>query len=128
MSFDVWLERPACTHCGRSAGTVFEFNLTHNVNKIVDACLVAAGAPRAKEAGAYYEDWSWGRLSGWKADDAGPLLERALAEAQSSSREPEFRAMEPENGWGSLDNVRTWLLKLSIACRENPDAVIWASG
>lgn len=130
MSFDVCLTKPPCECCKRPYGTLFEFNLTHNVNKIVDACFVAAHAPTARspKPGSAYNEWSWGRLNGWAAKDALPVLQIAYAEAVAPWRETEFRAMAPPNRWGSLDDVRDCLRRLRLACLEHPDAVIEASG
>lgn len=125
MSFDVSLVKPPCAHCGREGEAVFEFNLTHNVNKIVSVCVEGS---RGKREGAPYQDWAWGRLDGWTAKDALPILEIAYARAVAPWREGEFRTMEPENGWGSLDDVRRCLAELIIACRENSNATIEVSG
>jgi hypothetical protein len=128
MSFDVYLEHPHCEHCGRRDADVFWFNLTHNVNCIVDACLVAGGATRAKNDEQYYVERSWGRLNGWRAGDLIDILTRAAQVANDPDRADEFRAMEPDNGWGTLDSVRRKLDELLEACRANPSAFIRASG
>jgi hypothetical protein len=129
MSYDVWLIAPACDHCKRGGEEVYSFNLTHNVNGIVDACLKAWGDVRAKDdAGGSYTMRSWGALDGWRASDATPILERAVEEANDPRREREFRAMEPSNGWGKLDDVRRVLSEFLSACQQHPDASIRASG
>lgn len=129
MSYDVWLTKEPCPSCKRGYTSLGDFNLTHNVNGIVDACISAAGDIRAKNAdGTTYEMHSWGRLDGWTAGDAVPVLERALAEAMNPARLQEFRAMEPRNGWGKLEDVRRVLMEFIAACREHPDAKIRAAG
>lgn len=129
MSYDVWLVKPPCPCCKREFKDLGSFNLTHNVNGIVDACIRAFGDVGAKNAdGTTYEMGSWGRLDGWTAGDAVPVLERALAEANNPARLREFRAMEPSNGWGKLDDVRRVMAEFLAVCREHPDAKIRASG
>lgn len=129
MSYDVWLMKDACPCCKRDWPDLGSFNLTHNVNGIVDACLRAHGDVKAKNPdGTTYEMNSWGRLDGWVAGDAVPVLERALAEAQNPARLREFRAMEPSNGWGTLEDVRRVMAEFLVACRQHPDAKIRAAG
>lgn len=129
MSYDVWLVREPCPCCKRPYTGLGDFNLTHNVNRIVDACLSAYGDIQAQSGdGTTYEMHSWGRLDGWTAKDAVPVLERALVEAKNPARLREFRAMEPDNGWGKLEDAQRTLSEFLDACRENPDAKIRASG
>lgn len=127
MSFDVYLEVPRCDHCKREAESVWDFNLTHNVNEIVNACLMAAGGPVAKD-GKYYRERSWGRLQGWTGADAAPILAKALAVSEEPERQASFRAMQPSNGWGRLEDVQRVLRQFVEACQEHPAAVIRVSG
>lgn len=124
MSFDVYLDKQPCSACHRAAETVYQFNLTHNVNEIVDRCFKAAGSPVAKSNGNSYPERSWGRLDGWTAADALPILEAALVVANDREREVEFRLLEPANGWGSLVYVREVMAQFRDACREHPDTTI----
>lgn len=128
MSFDVYLNAPACGHCGRESSELWSRNLTHNVNEIVDRCLVAGGATRgiARETG--YRERSWGRLDGWKASDIVDIVSRALAESHKPARDAEFRSLEPTNGWGSLESVQKFLADLAAAVREHPNATVEAWG
>jgi hypothetical protein len=119
MSFDVSL----MADLGNKE--VYSFNLTHNVNSIVDLCLKEAGDPVDKEGGHYF---SWGRLEGWMAQDALPYLLKALVVATNPAREAEFRAMEPSNKWGTLESVVRVLRGFIVACEEYPNAVIYTSG
>ena len=129
MSFDIHLELQPCEHCGRGEPEpVFDANLTHNVNGIVDACLVSAGAPVAKRGDSYYRERSWGRLEGWTGAEAEPILDAALRECMKRERIAEFHAMEPENKWGSRESVEDTLRELLRACRQYPKAVIRTFG
>jgi hypothetical protein len=128
MSFDVWLVKNACTHCGAPVQSVYEFNITHNVNKIVDACFVAAGEPKGLRPEEHYSDWSWGRLEGWLAKDARVYIAAAYAAAVDPANANRFHAWEPENKWGTLANVQDVLREFHEACLKFPDAKIRVSG
>ena len=125
MSFDVYIEERGCEHCGRKGDEAFSFNYTHNTNSIVEACFAALpDPPVGKSPDSGYQERSWGRLNGWSTDDALPLVRAAMEVAMSSEREKEFKAMEPDNGWGSLDGVRSCFRKLSDALAVHPGCVI----
>jgi hypothetical protein len=132
MSFDVYLRIDPCAACGRGEATVFDFNLTHNVNEIVERCLVAGGAGLAKRAAgeepSYYDSRSWGRLEGWKAGEVADVISRAVAVSRDPARAAEFRGLQPPNGWGSLDGVQRCFDELLVACRDHPTATIRTSG
>lgn len=130
MSFDTWMVKDACTHCGAPATSVYEFNLTHNVNKIVDACLLVSGdpAPNGKDPDAHYRDWSWGRFEGWTGEEAAPYLARAIEESKDPKRVNVFRFWEPDNGWGRLEDVQRVLQEFREACIKYPTAKIRVSG
>lgn len=128
MSFDIYLDLPACPHCNRPEQTVFDANLTHNVNKIVDICLREAGATVAKDGDSSYSDYSWGRLHGWHAGDVIEILARAEEILGDPAREGEFKALEPSNKWGNLAVTRQVLSELLAACRKYPSATISANG
>lgn len=128
MSFDIYLEQNVCGHCGRGDGAVWETNLTHNVNEIVDACLVTGGAICAKSGDSGYAERSWGRLHGWTAGEVVPILTKAVAWANDPANEAKFRSMEPTNKWGTLESVRRVLAEMLDACREYQSATIRTSG
>jgi len=127
MSFDLSLKRPACDYCGRERDSVWSRSgITHNVNSIVDLCIGSDVVARDARAG--YAERSWGRLFGWPASEALPIVVRALDVANDTAREAEFRALEPENGWGSLEGVRDAFADLARACAEHPKAIFEAWG
>lgn len=106
-------------------------NLTHNVNRIVDACLKKAGVTPQIEGRAdvgHYEKeggYSWACCAGRTAAELRPVFEVALAEAFSKEREPDFLKLQPDNGWGTLESVREALKWAAEAAREAPDGAIW---
>lgn len=124
MSFDVYLEPPECPTCHQRLSGGYEFNYAHNTNSIVDICLKEAGNPVAKRRETSYCEWSWGRLDGWTAAEALPILEKATEIVMDPSREAELKALEPPNGWGSLTGVRECFRKFLAACREFPETTI----
>lgn len=127
MSFDLSLKYPACEYCGSDGKEVWDWNITHNVNSIVDLCIGPDVLARDKKGGGYPAR-SWGRLFGWPASEALLIVQRALAVANDPAREAEFRALQPSNGWGSLEGVREAFADLARACAENPKAIFEAWG
>lgn len=105
MSLDITLSAMRST-------VVFDANLTHNLAKMAD------------EAGIYKALWR-PEESGLKlAGELIPVLAEGLAWLE---RDPErFKALNPENGWGSYDTFVPVVRSYLQACRENPDAEIRA--
>lgn len=126
MSYNIYVERPACAHCGRGPDDVVSVNITRNVSRIADACLVKGGATAGKVRAD--ETFSWWRLDGWSAAEALPIISAAHSESHNPERDKDFAAWEPSNGWGSRLNVCEALDQLETACKDNPGAVIRVSG
>lgn len=126
MSFDLHLSSPTCPCCGRFDEHQ-DWNITHNVNDIVDLALKAAGSPIAKVDSGYAER-SWGRLNGWKAKDLIPVLEDAYRYLLDLGNAGLLRFLEPPNGWGTLDNVKEVMGSILVACRRNPQGIFSANG
>ncbi len=129
MSYWIHLIHPACSACGSKARSVdgFELNVTRNVSKIANICLDAADPKfisRLDPAGNY----SWWRLDGHRAGDVLKLLEVARAASKDEIYEPNFKALEPSNGWGTLASLRSVFDALVEACEAHPDAVFSVSG
>lgn len=119
MSFDVYLHSD-------DGDAVYWFNYTHNVNPIVERCLLSVPqVPTGKDSSASY---SWSRLDGWKASAAAPILRSALALMSSPLMEADLKAMEPPNKWGSLCGVLKVTAEFYQACLDHPDAVISTHG
>lgn len=106
MSLDVYLRavRPM---------TVFDANYTHNCSTM------------AQEAGIYQHVWRPDEIG---ITQAGQLIAPLAAGIALMKAEPErFKALNPENGWGSYDTFLPWLERYLDACRENPDALVEVS-
>ena len=103
MILDVYLTvtKPTC---------VFEYNITHNLNKM------------ASEAGIYQYLW--------RPDETGvvvahELIEPLMAGLKLLKAEPEhFKQFEPPNGWGSYEGLVVFVEKYLEACIAFPDATI----
>lgn len=92
---------------------IFEANITHNLNKMVD------------KAGIY------GYL--WKPDEldiklAGDLVEPLTAGLKRLKENPDYyRQFNASNGWGKYEHLVTFVEKYLNACIENPESEIYVS-
>lgn len=93
--------------------SIFDANITHNLNKMADA------------AGIYQDLWRPEEIGITKAGQLIEPLKKGLAEMKSDP--DKFRALEPENKWGTYDRFIPWIEKYLAACEENPDAEIEVS-
>lgn len=92
---------------------VFEYNITHNLNKM------------AGEAGIYKQLWRPEEIGITHASQLIEPLTKGL-ELLRSDRE-RFEKFNPENGWGNYDDLVEFVENYLIACIQNPDAKISAS-
>lgn len=95
MSWDLYV---TCSHCGRGGGG---FNYTHNTNPMMSAAGCDPGA-----------------FDGLRAFEAMPKLRALLAELEAHP--DKYRAMDPENGWGSYDSLLPVLREIETAVAEAP--------
>lgn len=105
MSLDVYLTVPPT-----EPETVFSDNVTHNLTAMADA------------AGIYKALWRPEEIGATKARDVTPWLVAGLARLES--RPEKFRALNPENGWGSYEGLVAFVRKYLNACLAYPDADI----
>jgi hypothetical protein len=134
MSYDLYVrpaKREPCVTCHRPFDGVIgheDINVTYNVSRIVDLCLVAGGATKGVDLDGQWNgndlDFSWKRLHGVTTDVAVPILRKAQVEATREDRQIEFRKLEPPNGWGSLENVIEVFVKLTRWAEKNPGGFI----
>ena len=104
MSFDVYIEVPECSACGRRSESLYQFNVTHNLNSIVEITLAPSRLKGCRPESGYVER-SWGRLSGHTVRVVRPAMEAAEKILLDPERREEFRALEPENGWGTYAHL-----------------------
>lgn len=101
MSLDVYLEAIRLV-------TVFQANITHNLNTM------------ASEAGVYKAVWRPEECGITTASQLIPILTSGI---QKLEKEPEhFKTFNPPNGWGTYEDLVQWLKEYLQACIENPDA------
>lgn len=91
---------------------VFEDNITHNLNKMADAC------------GLYYYIWRPEETEVKVAGDLIPHLEGGLKLLLGDSEY--YKSFNPPNGWGSYEGFVGFVQKYLQACRDNPDATMRA--
>ena len=117
MSLDIDLKQNLkCPNCGHVLGegeTVYDANITHNLNKMAD------------EAGIYGIIW---RPEENGIDRAGQIcapLARAIEDMKA--RPEHYKQFDADNGWGTYKAFVPWLEKLLEACRNYPDAEVRCS-
>lgn len=124
MSLDVYLKGPVkrekctCTKCDNEhfasvSETLFDYNITHNLNRMAEA------------AGIYEALWRPEEIGAEKAKDLIGKLGLGLDILKSDPQE--FKKFNPENGWGKYENLVQFVEKYLDACIENPEADIYIS-
>lgn len=89
---------------------VFTANITHNLGLMARNAYIYEALWRPEEKG-----WS-------KAADLIKPLEKGLKKLKA---DPErFEKLNPENGWGSYNNLVEFVTNYLAACREYPDAEV----
>jgi hypothetical protein len=123
MSLNVYLigeeKRVECTcECGHKHSkmereTLYDSNITHNLNKMAD------------EAGIYEALWRPEEIGAEKAKDIIGKLGLGL---DLMKKDPEhFKIFDASNGWGKYEDFVPWVEKYLNACIENPEATIEVS-
>jgi hypothetical protein len=106
MSLDVYLSVPGMV-------TVFDANITHNLNKMAEA------------AGIYKHLWRPDELGITKAKELIAPLTNGLGDLKS--RPEAFKQYNPENGWGDYEGLVNFVSEYLAACEANPEAEIGIS-
>lgn len=114
MSLDIWLENEQkCKHCdghGNSSETVYDGNITHNLNLMAD------------QAGIYKHLWRPEELGITKAKE---LIEPLKTGLDLLLSDPErFKEFNAPNGWGSYEGLCKFVENYLKACEQNPEATI----
>lgn len=116
MSLDVYLKLNCCAVCGRGETEVFTRNITHNVNGIAEAIGVYGAVWRPEENGIS------------KAHQVAEVLRPALEKLRANTDGyRDYRRLEPENGWGSVEGLINFLEAYLAACEQHPqaDVAVW---
>lgn len=125
MSLNIYLESPdnhtvecVCVHCGHThtyeeRDTLYEANITHNLNHM------------AEVAGFYRELW---RPEECGIVLAGQLVEPLLHGIKRLKSNPDhYRPYSAKNGWGTYEQFIPWLEELLAACEEYSEALVRVS-
>lgn len=92
---------------------IYAANYTHNV------------VAMASQAGLYEVVWRPDEHGYTHARDIIPILRSGI---KAMKADPDrFKALNPENGWGSYDSFMPWLERYLEACEGNPEARIEVS-
>lgn len=114
MSLDVGLHLKMDTGLETIEHEVFEYNITHNLNKMADAC------------GLYDPMWSPYTVSeNPTAKDLIPHLEEGLKELKSNPCK--YKQYNSPNGWGLYEHLVTFGEKYLNACKTYPAATVFWS-
>ena len=111
MSADVWIERDACSACGRGGDRSDDLNITYNLSGML------------REAG--FHGWRW--CIGMPAREVGVHMLQVLDRMQEDP--DRWRAKNPPNGWGDYDRclqgrMRAWAT-LAAAAGESDRVGGW---
>lgn len=118
MSLDVYLLSPEpvetrCACCGALTSeqeTLYEQNITHNLNTMAEA------------AGIYKHLW---RPEEINITRAGQLIEPLTEGLRLLRADPaKYRELNPANGWGSYEGLVKFVESYLIACKDYPEAEI----
>ena len=132
MSYNIYLRGAPCPTCGHEADQSDLPNPTYNLTEIFDLALTGEPLPNPDVAeGAVVlfrvkTDRPRGLrvLTGRKASDTIEMIENALKRMSDPLWHARFVALEPENGWGTLQGAREVMQRLLQAANEYP-AHIW---
>ena len=106
MSLDVYLKEVRLT-------TIYDRNITHNLNRMADA------------AGIYRHLWRPEEIGITKATQLVKPLRDGLALLLSDP--DRFKEFDPENKWGDYDGLVDFVRSYLAACEENPNATVEVS-
>jgi hypothetical protein len=131
LSYDIYLrgDPETCPTCGRAAGEPDLPNPTYNLTPIFDRALTGENLPNPTVSEAmvvlFRKETDRPRglrlLSGRKARDTLDWLRKTLAHVSDPANAATFRALEPENKWGTLEGAQSVFGKLIAAAEEYPE-------
>jgi hypothetical protein len=93
--------------------TVFDNNITHNLNEM------------ANKAGIYFALWRPKEKGYEKASDIIEILEKGLSDLVAIPSY--FKKFDAENGWGTYEHFVPFVRECLEACKKYPNAKIRAS-
>ncbi len=124
MSWSCWANAIATDPDGNEHSIPLgEWGTTHNTNKMVDA--VAVYEHQDSYAPRIFGGCWWVVLEGATGASVAEFLTPVVAALQA---DPErFRAMNPDNGWGSYDTLLHECLEPMLTCAQAHPSSRWGS-
>jgi hypothetical protein len=131
MSYDVDLDRPECPTCKHSVRGPTLPDPTYNLSPIFDFALTGESFPNASTSegavvllGAPTDRPRGLRvLSGKTGQESLAMLQLACERLNDPKLEATFRALEPLNKWGTLEDAQEVMPKYRDAATKFPDHV-----
>jgi hypothetical protein len=113
MSYDIYLRAEKCPHCGAGGFEPDSHDPTYNLTPIFDFALTGEPLPNPDVGegavvlmGAKVDRPRGLRLlNGRKAHETKEWLEKGLAKLTDPELAVTFRALEPPNKWGTLEDA-----------------------
>lgn len=131
MSYDIYLRGTPdpCPTCGHTAEEPELPNPTYNLTAIFDLLLTGEALPNpyVGEGAVVVLGKKTDRprglrvLSGLRAADTIEMISKALDRALDPAWRARLIALEPSNGWGTLQGAREVLTELIRAAMEHPN-------
>jgi hypothetical protein len=110
MSLDIYLRNKKCVVCGEGKAIDFDFNITHNLSDMAEAC------------GIYHAMWRPEEIGISQAKYLIPLLESGVKNLKE--HKSFYEKFNPLNGWGDYNNLLERSEYYLQKCKDNPDAEV----
>lgn len=128
MSYDLYLRSAPCDHCKRPGEEPDLPNPTYNLSPIFDFALTGEDFPDPGTTEAavvlFREKTERPRglrvLTGLTGAASLSMLNAALDRMADERLAERFAALEPENGWGTMDGARQVMRELKQAAEDHP--------
>jgi hypothetical protein len=122
MSYDVYLRGGPCTHCGLSPPEPDLPDPTYNLGPIFTLALTGRYDPKDYEGETHEKKpYSLHTLNGRKAKETFEELRAAVKRLEDPALSEQFRKLEPENKWGTLEDALEVMKTYLTASAHYPD-------
>ena len=133
MSLDIYLSDPTATY---EAATLFESNITHNLNTMAEKAglydplwrpyrIIAKAENVILHESDHEAEYEYEEFSRVTSNDIVDLVQKGLDKLKS---DPEyFKKYNAPNGWGVYENLVEFTEEYLKALKEYPEAIIQVS-
>lgn len=139
MSLDVcltrkkWISYDAGKTLTEKEETVYDANITHNLNTMADKAGIYEALWRPHRLKENYNipendhnaEYTFEEANTTFAKDIIPIIEKGLSDLKA--RPEYFESFNSENGWGSYKHFVPFVEKYLEACKDYPDAIVKVS-